>query len=399
METSTFDMFAPEMCVDPYPHYRRMREHDPVHRSALGFAMLFRFDDVMTFFTDRSLEHQYALTQQLRGGPESLEQPYYEVFRRMVFVMDNPGHRRVRLLFAKSFTPKQVTRMHDQVRAVAHALIDRVEGQGGMDFVADFATPFPIRVIGELLGVPAADQDRVGLLSRDLNPVLQFLPMSPQVQDRANASVVELVDYFRELTAHKRCNPADDLLTQMIAAMDEHERLDVDELVSNAILLYLAGHETSSGGAGLALLALHRHPGQLRLLRDDPALIPGAVEELLRYDPPGQATARVTTAPISFGEIEIPAGQGVVAWIGAANRDPARYREPDTLDLRRVGESSATFGGGAHYCVGNSLARQELAVVLELLCGRLRTLELLTSDPPFRNTSLMRGLSAAPVSW
>lgn len=400
MAAPVFDMFAPEMCIDPYPHYAAMRDVDPVHESALGFVMLFRHSDVRQFFSDKTLEHKYALTQQLRGGPESLEQPYYDVFRRMVFVMDNPDHRRVRLLFAKSFTPTQIKKLYDDVTVIANELIDSVEGRGYMDFIDEFATPLPIRVIGQLLGVPVADQDVVGRLSHALNPVLQFLPMDAPTQSRANDAVAEMTAYFRELAEVKRRNPADDLMTQMVTAVDENDQLTDDELIANAILLYLAGHETSSGAAGLALIALHRHPDQLALLTADHSLIPGAVDELLRFDAPGQATARITTAPITFSDSEIPAGRGVVAWIGAANRDPAKYPDPDVLDVRRRPEHVVTFGGGAHYCIGQALARQELQVTLEVLLNRLPDLAVTDIDAPaHRGTSLMRGLTTLPVTW
>lgn len=400
MTAPVFDMFAPEMCVDPYPHYAAMRDVDPVHESALGFVMLFRHADVRAFFADKTLEHQYAMTQQLRGGPESLGQPYYDVFRRMVFVMDNPDHRRVRLLFAKSFTPVQIKKLYDDVTVIANELIDPVEGDGGMDFISDFAMPLPIRVIGQLLGVPVSDQDRIGLLSHALNPVLQFLPMDAATQAKANDAVAEMTAYFGELADVKRRHPADDLLTQMVTAVDESEVLTDDELVANAILLYIAGHETSAGAGGLALLALHRHPDQLALLKADHGLIPDAVDELLRYDAPGQATARITTAPIVFGDDEIPAGRGVVAWIGAANRDPAKYPEPDVLDVRRRPEHVVTFGGGAHYCIGQALARQELQVTCEVLLNRLPGLVVHGLDTPaYRDTSLMRGLTTLPVTW
>ncbi len=395
-----FDMFSPEMCIDPYPQYAVMRQADPVHESPLTFFMLFRHSDVAAFFVDKTLEHKYALTQQLRGGPGALEETYYDVFRRMVFVMDNPDHRRVRLLFAKSFTPLQVRRMYAGVRATADSLVDSVLANGGMDFVADFALPLPIRVIGQLLGVPESDQDHVGAVSHLLSPVLEFLPMDPKTTEAANKAVVELADYFRDLAAYKRASPGDDLLTQMIAAVDDNEDLlDDEELIANAILLYLAGHETTTGASGLSVLALHRNPDQLALLKEDPGLIPDAVSELLRYDCPGQATARITTAPVTFGDVTVPEGRGVVAWIGSANRDPEKYPDPDRLDVRRRVEGITTFGGGAHYCVGHALARQELAVTLEVLLDRLPNHRLLTLDPPFRDTALMRGVTSLHMQW
>jgi cytochrome P450 len=185
----------------------------------------------------------------------------------------------------------------------------------------------------------------------------------------------------------------------MVHAADEDDLLTEDELVANAILMYIAGHETTAGATGLAVLALHRNPDQLDLLQAEPALLPGAVEELLRYDAAGQATARITTEPVSFGGVEIPAGTGIVGYIGAANRDPEAYPDPDRLDLRRPVEQLVSFGGGAHYCIGHALARQELEVALATLLRRCPKLTLETLDPPFRPTALMRGVASLPVRW
>jgi hypothetical protein len=187
----------------------------------------------------------------------------------------------------------------------------------------------------------------------------------------------------------------------MVHAEEEGTCLSDVELIANAILLYLADHETTAGGTGLAVLALHRNPEQLALLQTELAqLLPNAVRELLRYDTPGQATARVSTEPVSFSGVEIPAGQGIVAWIGAANRDPQAFPDPDRLDLRRSFERDhVSLGGGAHYCLGHALARQELEVALETLLRRCPKLTVETLDPPFRETSLMRGVVSLPVHW
>ncbi|MGH9037158.1 MAG: cytochrome P450, partial [Acidimicrobiia bacterium] len=262
------------------------------------------------------------------------------------------------------------------------------------------AYQLPVRVIGELLGVPPADQDRIAGWVHALNPVLEFLPMSDEVLARANEATGALAEYFGDLAAKRRNDPHDDLFSAMVHAEEEGERLSEDELIANAILLYLAGHETTAGGTGLAVLALHRNPDQLARLRSDPGLIAHAARELIRYDTPGQATARVSTEPITFGDVEIPAGQGIVAWIGAANRDPEAFPEPDRLDLHRsFDRDHLSLGGGAHYCLGHALARQELEVALATLLRRCPDLTLETLDPPFRETSLMRGVLTLPVTW
>ncbi|HYT39258.1 MAG TPA: cytochrome P450, partial [Acidimicrobiia bacterium] len=251
-----------------------------------------------------------------------------------------------------------------------------------------------------LLGIPDEDHTRIAEWVHALNPVLEFLPMSDDVLAKANEATGVLAEYFNDLAVKRRSDPHDDLFSAMVHAEEEGERLSEIELVANAILLYLAGHETSAGGTGLAVLALHRNPDQLALLQSDPDLVSNAVRELLRYDTPGQATARVTTVPTTFGGVEIPEAQVVVAWIGAANRDPEAFPDPDRLDLRRpVDRDLMSFGGGAHYCIGHALARHELEVALATLLRRCPELCLETLDPPFRETSLMRGVLALPVTW
>ena len=396
-----FNPLAPEMAVDPYPAYHELRRRDPVHESPLGFWFLSRHEDVAAFFTDRRLEHQYVRTQTIRLGDGVESQPYFRMFSHMVFILDNPDHHRVRGLFTSTFTPRRVAAMRERVQLIADELVDRRERDRAMDLVADFAYPFPVRVIGDLLGVPRDDQVRIGDWVHALNPVLEFLPMSDEVLARANEAIGQLAEYFGDLAAKRHTDPHDDLFSAMVHAEEEGTRLSDVELIANAILLYLAGHETTAGGTGLALLALHRNPAQLALLQTElPQLLPNAVRELLRYDTPGQATARVSTEPVSFSGVEIPAGQGIVAWIGAANRDPQAFPDPDRLDLRRSFERDhVSLGGGAHYCLGHALARQELEVALETLLRRCPKLTLETLDPPFRETSLMRGVVSLPVHW
>lgn len=398
---TAFDPLAPEMCIDPYPHYAALRERDPVHRSALGLWILTRHADVAAFFTDKRLEHRYDASQAARVGADVAKQPYFGVFRRMVFVLDDPDHRRLRRLMSATFTPRRVQALRGRVEEIANRLLDPFAGTRQMDLVADFAKPFPTRVIGELLGVPEADQIRIGELADALNPVLEFLPMAPEVLGRANEAVLELAEYFRALAATKRAAPGDDLYSAMVEATDRDDDsgLDEDELIANVINLYVAGHETTAGATGLAVLALHRNPDQLAALKANSTLLPSAIVELLRYDSPGQATARVAIEDIQFGDTILPAGDGVVAYIGAANRDPTAYPNPDVLDVRRQVENLTTFGGGAHFCIGHALARQELVVALGSLLRRCPDLRLATLDPPFRPTPLMRGLEELRVSW
>lgn len=327
-----------------------------------------------------------------------VDEPYFALFRRMVFILDNPDHRRIRQLFTGIFSLKRVTGLRAQVEDIANQLLDPFSDVRRMDLIADFAKPLPTRVIGELLGVPEADQIRIGDLAGALNPLLEFLPMSPGVLVVANNAVIKLAQYFRDLAATKRAQPGDDLYTAIVHTADG-AGLDGDELIANAIIMYIGGHETTAGAIGLAVLALHRNPEQLAMLKADPNLRSGAVDELLRYDAPGQATGRVPMEPVTFGDTTIPPGNGVVAYIRAANRDPAAYANPDALDIRCIVESPTSFGGGAHYCIGHSLARRELEVALGTLLRRRPDMQFATLDPRFRPTPLMRDVAELQVAW
>ena len=394
-----FNPLDPALSIDPYPHYARLRETEPIHVSPLGYTLLMRQVDIAEALASPSCEHQYALTQMMRAGEGVVDEPYFKIFQLMVFVLDNPGHVRVRKLFTAWFTPRRVAAMRPTVEAIANGLLDKVQAEGSMDLIADFALPFPMQVIGDLLGIPTADHARIGELAHALNPVLQFLPMDESTLAAANAAVVKLAEYFRELADAKRETPDESLFASMVQAAAE-ESISDEELIANAILMYVAGHETTAGATGLAILALHRNPEQLALLAGDRSLLRGAVNELLRYDAPGQATARVTIAPLQLADAVIPAGTGIVAYLGAANRDPAAFSDPDRLDITRLNDGAMmTFGRGAHFCLGNALALQELEVALDTLLTRFPGMKLATLDPEFRTTALMRGLQSLTVSW
>jgi hypothetical protein len=397
--TVEFNPLDPALAIDPYPAYRALRETDPVHQSMLGVYLLTRHADVVQLLGDNeTFQHQYLAQQQVRVGPHVEDEPYFAMFRRMVFVLDNPDHRRIRKLLHRAFTPRRVADLRDRASQIAHDLLDRAD-RGGIDFVRDFAFPFPMRVIGTLLGIPDADHERIGAHATALNPVLEFLPMSSEVLQQANEAVGALREYFTDLAARRRSDPTDDLFSAMVHATEDGTMLSDDELIANAILLYIAGHETTAGGASLAVLSLHRNPDQLALLQADRSLIPQAVAELLRYDTPGQGTARVLMADATFGDVTIPAGNMALGYIGAANRDPAAFPDPDRLDLTRTDLKTTTWGGGAHLCMGRNLALQEFEITLEVLLERCPGLQLETLDPPFRANPLMRGLEHLPMHW
>ncbi|MEM9610494.1 MAG: cytochrome P450 [Actinomycetota bacterium] len=318
----------------------------------------------------------------------------------MILVLDNPDHWRIRKLVAKAFTPASVRAIRDRASAIAGELVDAHAAERRMDVVADFAFPFPMRVIGAILGLPDADHDVIGRYATALNPVLEFLPMSPEVLATANDAVGELTEYFTTLAAKRRAGPTDDLFSALVHATEDGDRLDDQELIANAILLYVAGHETTAGGTGLAVANLGANPAQWELLRRRPELIPNAAEELLRHDTPGQGTARVVMADTAIGDTPVAAGSFVLAYLGAANRDPDAYPDPDVLDLTRDLGSlprPATWGGGAHFCLGRHLALHEFEIALETLLSRCPGYEIEALE--HRPTPLMRGLERLEIRW
>ena len=398
-----FNPLDARLTIDPYPLYAELRTTEPVHFSAMGAYVLTRYEDVKQMLSNSdAFQHQYVIQQKHRLGDDVEGETYFNYFRRMIFVSDGTEHRRLRKLATQAFTPKRVRTLRHQAEHIANELLNQSLKTGGMDFVTDFAYPFPLRVIGSILGVPEADHEKIGEYATALNPVLEFLPMAPDVLAKANVAVEALAEYFTALATERRRAPTDDLFSALVHAAEDGDSLTNDELIANAILLYVAGHETTAGGSALALLSLYRNPEQLKLLREEPALIPNAIEELLRFDSPGQGTARVVVQDAIFGDVTVPAGNIVLGYLGAANRDPAVYPEPDVLDVQREFPNQIrplTWGGGAHLCLGRLLALQELEVALSTLLTHCPNMLVEADEACFRETPLMRGLTSLPIRW
>jgi pimeloyl-[acyl-carrier protein] synthase len=394
---TALDPLDPAFLVDPYPVYHRLRAEDPVHRHPLGFYALTRYDDVVALLRDpRFGKSGYQALFEARFGsaPEGSWLAMSMLFR------DPPDHTRLRSLVSQAFTPRVVEAMRPRIRAIVDALLDRVEGQGRMEAIADLAYPLPVTVISEMLGVPAARSEAVKQWSLDLARALDAiaLPAGPEVVERGRRATAELLGCFRELVDARRRRPGADLLSALVAAEEAGDRLTEGELLATCVLLYVAGHETTVNLVGNGLLALLRHPDQWRRLRDDPRLLPGAVEELLRYDGPVQRTGRIAAEDVELAGVGIPAGSLVLGFLGAANRDPGHFPEPDRLDVTRDEPRHLAFGYGIHYCLGAPLARLEAQVALDALLRRFPELELEDPTPAWRPSSTLRGLVALPVS-
>jgi cytochrome P450 len=389
----------PDTRRDPYPRYRRLRERPGLPRLRLfGGRIAARHADVEqvlrdpAFSTDRSAVPLLgALRRAGRGAPDFLD-----LLEHNLLLLDGARHRRLRGLVAKAFTPRRVEALRPRVAALVEELLDRAAARGRMDAVADLAQPLPAIVIAELLGVPPGGRERFCAWSDDLVQLLDPLSGRDGLEPPRRAAG-ELAAVFRALLAERRSAPRDDLLSAMLAAEEGGERLREGELVALASLLLAAGHETTTNLIANAVLLLLRHPGERRRLQDDLSLLPSAVEECLRFEPPIQLTDRAVVAPTELSGERLAPGAIVVALLAAANRDPAVFPDPDRFDVGRSGGRHLAFGLGAHVCLGASLARLEAQEVLSGLLRRFPDFQGPTEPPGFKPSIVLRGPTALPL--
>jgi cytochrome P450 len=396
-----FNPLAPEFIANPYPYYQRLRETDPMHLTPLGFYVASRHADIATVLRDKRFGKDFAGRMSRRHGPEILEEPVYRSMRHWMLQQDPPDHTRLRGLVVRAFTARRVEDMRPRIQEIVDGIIDRVEARGRMDLIADFAFRLPVTVICDMLGIPAEDRELFFTSSRTGGRLLDPVPLSRAEIEQHNASNLAAAEYFHRLFELRRRQPGEDLTTQLVQAEERGSKLSNEELTANVILLFGAGHETTVNLIGNGLLALHRNADQLKLLREDPSLTAGAVEELLRYDSSVQVTGRTTLEDVDeIGGIALAKGQSVICLLGSANRDPAVYADPDQLDITRADVRPLSFGGGIHYCLGAQLARLEGEIAIATLLRRLPGLQLDDPEhPDWRQTFVLRGLNTLPASW
>lgn len=388
-EQVTFD---DEFLTNSHESYARLRREQAVHqvRTPDGNAWLVtRYKDARSALADPRLSLNKAVS---RTGYRGFRLP--PALDANLLNMDPPDHTRVRRLVSRAFTPRRTERLRPRVRAVAGALLDRIEGQDEADLLAMYAAPLPITVICELLGVGEADRPDFRSWTDTM------LAPDPRRPELAAEAVRALHGYLVDLVARKRRDPGDDLLSTLIQLRDDHDQLSEDELISTAFLVLFAGYENTVNLIGNGVVALLSHPDRLAQVRADPALLPTAVEELLRFDPPPQlAIRRFTREEVDIGGVRVPAGETVLISLASAHRDADRFAEPDTLDLSRADNQHLGFGHGPHYCVGASLARMEVEVGLGVLLDRLPELALAVApeDLEWRPSWRNLGLRALPV--
>ena len=398
------DLFDPAFKANPYPTYARLRSTTPVHRTTLpdgrGVWLITRYDAVLAVLKDERFVKDWrnALTPEQLAQVPSIPEVMKPLSKNMLDT-DPPDHERLRALVSKAFTPRLVERMRGRVQGIAGALLDAFEGRGEMDLIDDYAFPLPVTVIAELLGVPTEDRDRFrewsdAAVSGNASQEYMETILIPHMQ--------AFTDYLRAMFEEKRRNPKDDLISALVQAEEAGDKLSEDELLGMVFLLLIAGHETTVNLIGNGVLALLEHPDQLQSLRGDPSLTKSAVEELLRYDGPVEtSTERFAREDVAIGRTVIPKGEMVLVVIAAADHDPERFQEPDTLDIARTDNKHLAFGKGIHHCLGAPLARMEGQIAISTLFSRMPNLRLKGSPKSlnWRSGMILRGLKALPVEF
>ena len=385
---------------DPYPVYHHLRSEDPVHWSDhIGAWILTRYDDVKAAANDprfSSVRAHYFMNQLPETAQERLR-PLGHQLALWLIHMDPPDHTRVRSLVHKAFVPQVVEGLRDSVHQIVNELLDGVAEAGEIDVMGDLAYPLTASVIAELLGIPTEDRIRFRNWSDNINGFVGAAHVTTRRAELAQGSMLELMDYLHDLLEQRRQSPRDDFVSGLIAVEEEGDRLNEEELLALGVLLLFAGHETTANQIGNAVLALLRNPEQLQKLQREPTMINDAVEELLRYDSSVQRLGRVATEDIEICGKPIRQGEFIAAMLGAANRDPAHFAEPDKLDIEREQNSHLSFGYGKHYCIGAPLARLELQIVLSTILSRFPCLRLKTDEVEWYDNFGQRFLRSLPV--
>jgi cytochrome P450 len=396
MPTPTIDLRLladPAVRADPYPLLSQLREASPLPLMNGMLVVAARHRDLSGL-----LRHPHASSERSRSA---LAPPGLRAGALSFLSLDPPDHTRLRRLVSSAFTPRVVAALRPRIAEVVDTLFARVAEQGRMDVIADLAYPLPVQMISEMLGVPAEDHEQFrvwsALLARSLDP--QFADPDPQRLVAAGSARDEFSRYFSGLIAQRRAHPREDLLSLLVHAESEGDKLTEEELVSTCMLLLVAGHETTTNLIANAVLALLRHPDQLDALRARPDLVEACVEETLRYDPPVQLTTRVARGPLPVGDLEVPDGGQALMLIAAANRDPDVFDEPDRFDITRSGGGHLAFAAGIHFCLGAGLARLESAIALDAFAQRVLAPRLSGPTVEYKANFNLRGPARLDVDF
>jgi cytochrome P450 len=398
-----FDLTSAEFIADPYPTYRQIRRELPVcWDETLRAWVVSPYADAHAALRDRrwSANRLDGLMGRLTPEQQAEAAPLREILTNRLVFTDDDAHQRLRGLMQLAFTPRRVEMMRPAIRALADGLLEARRGAGRIDLIADFADPLSSQVIAALLGLPPEDQPRFKAWTEDIYAFLgvSAVPVGERAQ-RATASARELRAYLGDLFAALRRRPRDDLLSALVAAEERGERLAEQELFSNVLGLINASHETTTNLIGNTVLTLLRRPEWWRRLTEEPALVPGVIEEGLRYESPVQMLGRQGAEDMPLGGVTVARGERLVVLLGAANRDPEVFPDPDRFDPTRPDNKHLAFAGGPHYCLGAALGRLEGQLALEAVSRRLPQLRLAPDAVRWRPYPVFRGLLALPVEF
>src|SRR4051812_26009818 len=391
-----FDLehLTPEFYANPYPTYRALREAEPVKRMRNGSYFLTRYDDLVTAYKNTKA---YSSDKKKEFAPKYGDTPLYEHHTTSLVFNDPPAHTRVRRLIMGALSPRAIAEMEPYLIALVDRLLGRMAENGEVELIGDFASAIPVEVIGNLLDVP--HEERGPLRDWSLAILGALEPVLSDAQfARGNVAVREFLDYLETLVERRRAkpgNPERDVLTKLIQGEDNGERLSTKELLHNCIFLLNAGHETTTNLIGNGLVALSENPEQKQRLIANPSLIKTAVEEFLRYESSNQLGNRITTGAVEIGGVKMPGGTRLTLCIGAANRDPAQFADPETLEVGRTPNRHLAFATGPHQCAGMALARLEGAIAISRFLARFPGYQL--SSPPIRGGRVrFRGFLSVP---
>lgn len=398
---AAFDPWDPAFLADPYPAYAELRAKGRVqYFEPTDQWLVPHHADVSALLRDRRLgrtyQHRFTHEDFGRTAPLAEHEPFHTLNDHGMLDLEPPDHTRIRRLVSKAFTPRTVERLKPYVTGLAGELVGRLVEAGGGDLLADVAEPLPVAVIAEMLGIPESDRAPLRPWSADICGMYELNP-SQDTAARAVRASVEFTEYLRGLIAERRGKPGDDLISGLIAAYDEGDRLTEQEMISTCVLLLNAGHEATVNATVNGWWALFRNPGQLAALRADHSLVPRAVEELMRYDTPLQLFERWVLDEIEIDGTTVPRGAEIAMLFGSANHDPEVFENPERLDLTRADNPHISFSAGIHYCIGAPLARIELAASMTALLEKAPTLTL-AADPRRKPNFVIRGLEGLRVA-
>ena len=388
---SLYQLLDPEVLANPYPLFRRLREEAPVHWDPYLHAwVITRYDDVLTVLREFSA-NRTPTPEQLEAIGLSRLKPLARMMVRQMLFLDPPDHSRVRHLAAEAFTPRRIEQLRQHIQAIADDLVDRFVTSGQTELMADFAAPLPAIVTAEMLGLPASDWRQLRVWSSDFAEVLGNFQHNPDRAEQVLRSLDEMTAYFEAAT--ERAERGDNLITWLLESEEQGDHLSPAEIVANLIITMVGGQETTTNLIGNGMLTLLRHPEDMARLRADSSLLPSAVEELLRFEPPSQHTARLAPRDTLLGGQLIRERQAVIVVMAAGNRDPERFPDPDRLDLARPNNRHLSFGWAAHFCFGAPLARMEGQIAFETLLRRLPDLRQESAPLVWRQNLGLRGLT------